>query len=56
MFKHILKADVNVQYCLCGEGMLSMRNALAVALGEYAGGIFNSWLVAFSGFKADWKI
>jgi len=36
-----------------GAGMLSMRNALAVALGANIGGTFNSWLVAVLGFKAD---
>lgn len=36
-----------------GAGMLSMRNALGVALGANIGGTFNSWLVALLGFKAD---
>jgi phosphate:Na+ symporter len=36
-----------------GAGMLSMRNALAVALGANIGGTFNSWIVALLGFKAD---
>lgn len=36
-----------------GAGMLSMRNALGVALGANVGGTFNSWLVAMLGFKVD---
>jgi len=36
-----------------GAGMLSMRNALGVALGANLGGTFNSWLVAMLGFKAE---
>lgn len=36
-----------------GAGMLSMRNALSVALGANIGGTFNSWLVALLGFKID---
>jgi len=36
-----------------GAGMLSMRNALSVALGANIGGTFNSWLVAILGFKID---
>jgi len=36
-----------------GAGMLSMRNALGVALGANIGGTFNSWLVALLGFKVD---
>ncbi|MEP7195941.1 MAG: Na/Pi symporter [Saprospiraceae bacterium] len=36
-----------------GAGMLSMRNALGVALGANVGGTFNSWLVALLGFKVD---
>lgn len=36
-----------------GAGMLSMRNALCVALGANVGGTFNSWLVALLGFKID---
>jgi len=36
-----------------GAGMLSMRNALSVALGANIGGTFNSWLVAVLGFKID---
>ncbi|MBK7959024.1 MAG: Na/Pi cotransporter family protein [Bacteroidetes bacterium] len=36
-----------------GAGMLSMRNALGVALGANVGGTFNSWLVAWLGFKMD---
>jgi phosphate:Na+ symporter len=36
-----------------GAGMLSMRNALGVALGANVGGTFNSWLVALLGFKID---
>ncbi|MBP8033735.1 MAG: Na/Pi cotransporter family protein [Bacteroidia bacterium] len=36
-----------------GAGMLSMRNALSVALGANIGGTVNSWLVALIGFKID---
>ena len=36
-----------------GAGMLSMQNALGVALGANLGGTFNSWLVALLGFKVD---
>ena len=36
-----------------GAGMLSMKNALGVALGANVGGTFNSWLVALLGFKVD---
>jgi len=36
-----------------GAGMLTMRNALGVALGANIGGTFNSWLVAILGFKVD---
>ena len=36
-----------------GAGILSMRNALAVVLGANIGGTFNSWLVAFLGFKIE---
>ena len=36
-----------------GAGMLSMRNALGIALGANIGGTFNSWIVALLGFKAD---
>lgn len=36
-----------------GAGMLTMRNALGVALGANIGGTFNSWLVALLGFKVD---
>jgi phosphate:Na+ symporter len=36
-----------------GAGMLTMRNALSVALGANIGGTFNSWLVALLGFKID---
>jgi len=36
-----------------GAGMLSMRNAMGVVIGANVGGTFNSWLVAFLGFKAD---
>ena len=36
-----------------GAGMLSMRNALGVALGANIGGTFNSWLVAILGFKVE---
>jgi phosphate:Na+ symporter len=38
---------------LVGAGTLSMRNALAVVLGSNIGGTFNSWLVAWLGFKAN---
>lgn len=38
---------------LVGAGVLSMRNALSVALGANVGGTFNSWLVALFGFKVD---
>lgn len=36
-----------------GAGMLSMRNALGVALGANVGGTFNSWLVALLGFEVN---
>jgi phosphate:Na+ symporter len=36
-----------------GAGMLSMRNALGVAMGANIGGTFNSWLVALLGFKIE---
>ncbi len=36
-----------------GAGMLSMRNALGVALGANVGGTFNSWIVALLGFKVE---
>ena len=36
-----------------GAGMLSMRNALGVALGANIGGTFNSWLIALLEFKVD---
>ena len=36
-----------------GAGMLSMRNAMGVALGANVGGTFNSWLVALLGFKVN---
>lgn len=36
-----------------GAGMLSMRNALSVALGANIGGTVNSWLVALLGFKIN---
>ena len=36
-----------------GAGMLTMRNALGVALGANIGGTFNSWLVALLGFEVD---
>ncbi len=38
---------------LVGAGILSMQNALAVVLGANIGGTFNSWLIAFLGFKID---
>ncbi len=36
-----------------GAGMLSMRNAMAVVLGNNIGGTFNSWLVALVGFSVE---
>ncbi|HJV20770.1 MAG TPA: Na/Pi symporter [Sediminibacterium sp.] len=39
-----------------GAGMLSMRNAMAVVLGNNIGGTFNSWLVALLGFSVDLNI
>ena len=36
-----------------GAGMLSMRNAIAVVLGNNIGGTFNSWLVAMLGFEVE---
>lgn len=41
---------------LVGAGVLSMRNALSVALGANVGGTFNSWLVALLGFEIDMEI
>lgn len=38
---------------LVGAGVLSMRNALGVALGANVGGTFNSWFVALLGFEVD---
>lgn len=36
-----------------GAGMLTMRNAMAVVLGNNIGGTFNSWLVALLGFSVE---